>query len=297
MKHQNMNILVTLDENYLSPLRVMLHSLFVNNKWAYIHVYLMHSSIPDIKLKELEKFIKSYQHTLKIIKVKDDIFEDAPKRLHITKETYYRLLVMDYLDERIERILYLDPDLIVNDSIKSFYHCNMEHAIFAGAADSFMNQKYNPHKQSLGLPTTKTYINAGVLLINVKKLRRFTDTNKIIDEIYNNYDKLKVQDQDLVNMLFYPYIKIVSNRFNRDANFQNMKERWEYPLIRLKQCFQKQNIIIHYLGPQKPWKKNYGGKFLIEYWKYARKVSDRKMKKIVKANFKTWMYDWIKVTD
>lgn len=292
-----MNLLVTLDENYLSPLRVMLHSLFTNNKWAHVHVYLMHSSIGPQKLEELQKFIKSYKSTLTIIRVGEELFEDAPQRLHITKETYYRLLVMDYLNENIKRILYLDPDIIVNHSIKNFYQCDMKDFLFAGAADSSMNQMYNPHKQSLGIPSSATYINAGVLLMNLENLRKSTTTKQIIEEIYQNYDRLKVQDQDFINMQYHGKIRVVTNKYNRDANYLNIKDRWEYPLIRIKQFLKKQNVVIHYLGPKKPWKENYGGKYLAEYWKYARVVTDKETRKVMKKNLRNWMYYWLKETD
>lgn len=292
-----MDLLVTLNENYLPPLYVMLSSLFINNKWAHIRVHLMHSSIREQKVKELDRFIKSYHHSLTEIKVTENLFEDAPQRLHITKETYYRLLVLDYVDESVKRILYLDPDIIVNHSLKNFYQCNMKHYLFAGAADSFMNQKFNPHKQSLGMPSTAVYVNGGVLLINLEKLRKQTDTKKICKEIYENYDKLKVQDQDLINMLFHPYIRVVSNRYNKDVNYLNIKDKWEYPLEKFKENFQKPNVIIHYLGPKKPWRENYNGKYLTEYWKYARKTVDKETAKVIRKNLKYWIYNWLSGTE
>ena len=48
-----MNILVTLNSNYLRPLKVMLKSLFLNNPGEKFTIYLMHSSLTDDELKDL----------------------------------------------------------------------------------------------------------------------------------------------------------------------------------------------------------------------------------------------------
>lgn len=54
-----MNLLVTCDENYLAPLRVMLYSAFAQSPDTVFDVYLMHSSIPDEKTESLRRFVES----------------------------------------------------------------------------------------------------------------------------------------------------------------------------------------------------------------------------------------------
>ena len=106
-----MNILVTLNSNYIKPLKVMLKSLFLNNKEEKFSIYLMHSSLTDEELDDLNNYIHIHGNQLKIINIVDSCFENAPILLHYTMDMYYRLLAHKFLPENLERILYLDPDI------------------------------------------------------------------------------------------------------------------------------------------------------------------------------------------
>jgi len=97
-----------MDSNYLKPLKVMLKSLFINNPNEEFDIYLMHSSIKEEELEDLDRFIEAEGGRLKIVQINDSYFEDAPTLLHYTKAMYYRLLAFKFLPEELDRILYLD---------------------------------------------------------------------------------------------------------------------------------------------------------------------------------------------
>ena len=80
-----MNILATINANYLKPLQVMLKSLFINNSQEDFHVYLIHSSLKEEELATLEKFIASHNHQLRVITIPEGYFNDAPILMHYTK--------------------------------------------------------------------------------------------------------------------------------------------------------------------------------------------------------------------
>ena len=56
-----MNILVTLDSNYIIPLKVMLTSLFINNRKNSFSIYLMHSRLKDCELEHLNSYIEKME--------------------------------------------------------------------------------------------------------------------------------------------------------------------------------------------------------------------------------------------
>lgn len=107
-----MNLLLTLDENYLTPCAVLLDSFFASNpNEQSTTVYLLHSAISDDKLEELAGFCSGFGAELKPIAVDAALFENAPTSKRYPKEMYYRLLSPLILPQEVERVLYLDPDI------------------------------------------------------------------------------------------------------------------------------------------------------------------------------------------
>ena len=86
------HLLVTLNANYLYGLKVMLQSLFDNNRGQTFTVHLIHSGLTQRELVNLEAYLRSRGHYLNVITIPEDFFAAAPTLKHYTKEMYYRLL-------------------------------------------------------------------------------------------------------------------------------------------------------------------------------------------------------------
>ena len=106
-----MNIVITVDDNYIRPAHVMLESLFEHNN-PDIHIYLLHSNVCDENLKRLAAHIGRLGGRFSDIRVPAELFEGAAVTKYFTKEMYYRLLIPRLLPDE-ERALYLDPDIII----------------------------------------------------------------------------------------------------------------------------------------------------------------------------------------
>lgn len=106
------DLLVSLDQNYLPQLRVMLTSVYLNDPGTPCRVYLLHSGIPAPVLEQLRQELARLDFTLHPIPVDDALFQDAPVMQQYPKEMYYRLLAGQLLPEELDRVLYLDPDIL-----------------------------------------------------------------------------------------------------------------------------------------------------------------------------------------
>ena len=91
----------------------MLKSLFLNNPGERFNIYLLHTSLKKKELEDLKFFVESHGSKLNVIDVDEDCFSDAPVLFHYTKEMYFRLLSYQLLPNDIDKILYLDPDILV----------------------------------------------------------------------------------------------------------------------------------------------------------------------------------------
>lgn len=259
---EEINILVTLDENYLPYLNVMLESLTYSNPDCYFNVYLIHTSINEQATKKTQ-YILGENGMLIMINAGYIGLENAPTTSRYPQEIYYRIFAAKYLPKELDRILYLDPDIIINGSILALYKLPMDEYYFAAASHiGGLMRKMNGIR--LDMDDDSPYINSGVILMNLELLRREQDYDDVFRFIEKRKNLLVLPDQDIISSLYGSKI------YALDSFRYNMTER----LYRLHSPFERglnldwvreHSIIIHYCGRNKPWKENYIGELNIFY--------------------------------
>jgi len=264
-----MNILVALDSNYIKPLKVMLKSLFFNNENEKFSIYLMHSTISYEELNDLDNYIAGHGSKLEIVNVDDSYFADAPTLLHYTKEMYYRLLAYKFLPEDLDRILYLDPDILVINPIEKLYYMDIEGYLYAAAYHDKPSIK-GINKIRLNPYEIDAYYNSGVLLMNLGLQRQFIDEKVIYEFVEKNRSKLIMPDQDILNALYSKKIKSIDEKlYNYDVRYFNYYKILSNNVWDMDHVI-RNTIILHFCGKKKPWKKNYSGKFHSLYKHYEK---------------------------
>ena len=83
---------------------VMLQSLFIHNP-APIDVYVIQSDLTANNIELMRRLIEKHNGTMHIISIPQAVFENAHTSIHITKESYYRLLAQELLPGELERVL------------------------------------------------------------------------------------------------------------------------------------------------------------------------------------------------
>jgi lipopolysaccharide biosynthesis glycosyltransferase len=245
-----MNILLSIDRRYVLRLRALLHSLFLNHPRREVAVHLLHSELTEEDVGALADTARRYGGELIPYRVSAEHERASRISPKYPPEAFYRLLCADYLPETVRRALYLDGDVIVNGSLEALYNLNLTEGgkrhTFAAATDPFNYTVFKLfHKQSLGLPPEADYVNSGVLLMDVERLRETVSTSEILGQIPRYRQHLKLPDQDLLNVLFRDVIlHIDPQRYNYCPSLSGswMREfRPGYP------------AIVHFAGPDKPW--------------------------------------------
>jgi lipopolysaccharide biosynthesis glycosyltransferase len=264
-----MNILVTLNSNYLKPLRVMLKSLFLNNREEKFSIYLMHSALTTEELGELNSYIDNHDSRLTAINIEDDYFADAPVLYHYTKEMYYRLLAHKFLPEDLDRILYLDPDILIINPIKELYYMDIEEYLYAAAYHDIISVK-EINKLRLKPYDIDAYYNSGVLLMNLKLHRQLIDEKGIFEFVEKNHYKLIMPDQDILNALYAKKIKSIDEKlYNYDVRYFRYYKVMSNNLWDMDYVINN-TVVLHFCGKKKPWKKDYNGKFHSLYKHYEK---------------------------
>lgn len=262
-----MNILVTLNYNYLDQLIVMLKSLAYSNKHQKFDVYVMNNSLTEKDIKYLNKNIMT---NIKIInlKINDKELNKAPITKRYPKEMYYRILASFYLPKTVDKILYLDPDLVVINRIDKLYNMKLDNYYFAAASHIWgILQTFN--RIRLRMNNNDIYINSGVMLMNIKLLRKEQNRSDVYKFIKKNKSKLMLPDQDVISGLYAnkilpldPYVYNMTEKLLNQTYFlPHISERW----------IKENSVIIHYCGKNKPWNKHYKG-VLNKFYNYYSKI-------------------------
>ena len=126
MKKSPINILVTINKNYINPLIVMLYSLIKNNSYK-TNVYIMNKDLEKKDIDYISKKINSDFITIIDIKIDDSKLANAPVSKQFPITMYYRLFAHLYLPKNVNKVLYLDPDVIIDKNIMELYSINMNY--------------------------------------------------------------------------------------------------------------------------------------------------------------------------
>lgn len=262
-----MNILVTLNSNYLKVLVVMLKSLAISNNHKKIYVYVMNTSLTD---KDINYIKENTLNNIFIIdlKVKDSKLDKAPITKRYPKEMYYRILASYYLPKKVDKILYLDPDLVVINKLDKLYNLDLDNYYFAAASHIWgILQTFN--RIRLKMKNDDIYINSGVMLMNIKLLRKEQNKEAVYKFIKKNKNNLMLPDQDVISGLYAnkilpldPYVYNMTEKL--------LKQKYFVPHIS-KRWIKDNSVIIHYCGRNKPWNKKYKGS-LNEFYNYYNNI-------------------------
>ena len=268
MEAQAINILVTLDGNYLPQLKVMLTSLFMNDPGRY-RVFLIHRAIPDGELELLSRGLERAGCALHALRVDGRMLEGAPVTKQYPQEMYYRLLAPHILSEELERVLYLDPDVLIINPIRALWNLDMEQRAFAAAAHTGKTELANS-VNNLRLGTEGKYYNSGVMLMDLKRARARIRLEELYSFVEAHAGELLLPDQDVLNALYEKDILGIDDFiWNYDA-----RKYGNYFLRSMgsatEEWVMQNTAILHFCGKAKPWKPLYPHRFGILYRHYMQ---------------------------
>lgn len=254
-----MNILISVNSEYLEKAETMLFSLALHTKEEN-DIYLINNELSDEQVKKLEHFL-SKRCNSRLIAIKPDksFFEEMPLTEWFSVEMYNRILAQSLLPSELDRILWLDADIIIMDDITDFYYQDFNDKCIVATPDIKYDGKLcRGICASLGLEASHKYFNSGVLLFNLNKIRSTVTEQQILSVCMKLKDKLKYPDQDILNYLYQDKVKYCES-FNYNYQLTDISS--------IKKADEKSIKILHYSGKIKPWKFRCINKASKYYWR------------------------------
>lgn len=255
MNLDTIEIVTAINDNYAQHLGVMLKSLLENkiskNK---INIYIITSSLSNQNRLNLSNVLADYHLVPIFIDIDESEYSTLKVFDYIGKEMYYRIAIPNLLDKKIEKVIYLDSDIVVKEDITLLWNINIEDYYLGAVEVEYLSGR----KKHLSIPKSYSYFNSGVLIINLKKWREHNITNKIIQFVKRKSKSIRFPDQDGMNATLYD-------------KWMKLDHKWNYTTYRHSQGLPITPAIIHFTGKEKPWNSNHPLK--TEYFKYYSMIN------------------------
>lgn len=229
------NICLACDDNYAKYAGVVIASIMKNSESDEIlNFYILDGGISDDNKSKFNELKTIKNCNIEFVQIDESMFEDYKKvatHKYISIATYYRLRLATLLPN-IKRIVYFDCDMVINASLKELFYTELGDNVIAGVKD--INKRM--------LEQNPNYINAGMVLFDLEKIREENIEQKFYDYTNEHFETIKVGDQEIINEVLKNRIKIVDDNWNvQSSNFTNRSSYTSNPKV------------IHYVARKKPW--------------------------------------------
>jgi lipopolysaccharide biosynthesis glycosyltransferase len=256
---KRINVCFTIEESYAQYVCVAISSMLKNNPSVFFSIHIFSLGLKKgIKTSIKSVLIDHTNHDLSFIDADVKLVQDFKVTLHASPVNYLRLFIASMLPQ-LDKILYLDCDIIVRSSLLELYEIDVSTVLFAAV----------PHKdleRSAVLDIgDDDYFNSGVLLINLIKWRQLNATDKLCDFILQHPAKIHYWDQDALSAVYY------------DA-YLKLDEKWNFITSGIEPSeLEKLDVrIIHFAGMHKPWSQYSNHSLKEEYHRYLKTVEFKK---------------------
>ena len=269
------DILYCINHSYTGLLMTNLYSLKRSSGLDRLDVHVIHRDLDETDMRRI-RALEDGNTSISFIRFDAGLLKGSPTTSRYPLEIYFRLFAPILLEKNIDRILYLDVDTICINSLVELYNTDIEDYYFAGCTHTKrMLTRINAIRLGMGSGSKACYINTGVMLMNLSRLRSEWDPDRIFAFIRDRGQTFVLPDQDIIMALYGSRIRLLdtlrynlSDRILRLNNISMDSRRMSLDDVRRQTC------LIHYCGRSKPWKEHYMGRLGVFYYETKRQLDE-----------------------
>jgi len=259
------------DEAYAQHLAVMIASVLYNSKEdEAFNFYILDSGISKESKKKIEDLRRIKYFSIKYLKGVNPNYKFCPLPNKHVINTYYRFEIPSLIPN-LDKVLLLDSDLIVRGSLREFWETDLE-GMAIGAIENPFSAHYPKRLKYL---EKYGYFNAGVALMDLKKLREIDFEEKCFDFVKKHPERIWHVDQCVINSILYDKWKRLPYRYNFMSVMpleEYLPEHYGLVLTPAEEVEEGINnaLVAHFISDNKPWEYMSKRLFKDDYHKYLK---------------------------
>jgi len=276
-----MNVAYSTSDLYSELAATSIASLLENSKDVdEINVYVIDIGISEKHRQDLLDLAAAYGRHLEFLE--DLNVEDIAHtkidvgRWHIS--TFSRLFLLHVLPESMDKIIYIDCDMIIRHSLKTLWEMDME-GTWCMSADDCRGKMY---RKDIGIPMDSIYTNNGLMVIDLDAWRKNDVESKFIDFINEYHGDITYMDQGVLNGVFQPLkkVKLLPISYNAqtvcyDLGYDGLqacrKPVWAYTRDEFERGIGDPTVVHFttcFMSGTRPWFKVDHHPYRVEFLKY-----------------------------
>ena len=246
---QYQNIAYGTDKNFLFGCAVSIMSFLIHNSELKFNFHVFTDSFSESDREKFKALAEQYKTNISIYLVNADSLKSLPENKLWTYAIYFRFIIADYFSGKLERITYIDSDVVCNGSIQELVHLPLNGAVVAAVTER--DEKWWLQRaEVLGNDLiAKGYFNTGVLVIDLAEWQALDVSMQAMKSL-NDSDirsKLTYYDQDVLNIILAGRVLFLDKKYNTQFSLNyELKKNCKSPV-------DENTVLIHYIGPTKPW--------------------------------------------
>ena len=209
---------------YCKYLAVAVCSLLENTS-DDVTVHIIHDeTLTENDRAKFDRLVASYGHSVSFYRVSTKAFLER-KVIRAEKiGTFMRLKIADVLPASVDRVVYLDSDVVLQLDIRELWESELTNNVLGACIDQGVTEgKTVPWLCEKQMVKMEKYFNAGVLLMDLTEIRR---GHNLFDEsvrFLEKYPRCTFLDQDALNYIFRDKTTYIEDRYNTLTVFSKEK--------------------------------------------------------------------------
>ena len=270
------HIAVCINDSYVIPGSVLIQSIGANKGSEQIMIHVLSlNELAEKTRSVLNAHAEKNRMKLEyhVFKVPDEIVHACILRKdYWSPEIFAKLLISSILPD-LSKVIVMDGDMIVCGNLLDIWLEDIKDYALAGVIDSGFGSDAEVEKDIYYNSDGNSYLNAGLLLINLVYHREHNIQDSYIEWIKGNSEKINFPEQTVINNVVYNKIKILPLKYNLQFKSYVWKRKNNVYYSREERLEAYFNpLVIHYIGPYKPWHRCCPHPFVNEWNRYLKQT-------------------------
>lgn len=248
-----LDIVINTDDKYLQHAMAMLCSLYENNQKHQVMVHILCKDLSDRAKDYINSLSTRYGNQAIYYSVDERKLQGVQFRKNrpLSMAAYYRLLLSSVLPQDLEKVLYLDCDMIIMRDLQEIFNIELDDYALAATLDTFPFSQQ--HRLQLHMEVGERVFCSGIMMVNLKYWRDHNVEPGLLEYAKRHREEVYLHDQDVLNYYFKKKWFLLPPKWNHVAGTLKASRAPQYKSFDMI-AYAKEPMIYHYASVgMKPW--------------------------------------------